>query len=349
MKSFASDNYAGAIPEVIASLINENNLHAPAYGNDQTTSSLKKSFASILNREQLSMYLVFNGTGANLLGLSCMVDPFSSVLCAETAHIYVDESTAPETLMGCRLLPLKVDNQGKLSVDIIEKSIKRQGDLHHPQAKVLSIAQPTEYGTLYTLDELQKLGELTRRYKLLFHIDGSRIFTAATALGCELKDIIAASDVDVISIGGTKAGMLYGEAVLIFNPICSEKAPFLHKRSMQLASKNRFIAAQFLALLHQKTWQKYSSIALARTKKLANTLKKYPQITLTKPVEVNAIFATMPAPWIPLLQEEFSFYTWDESIHEVRLMCSFDTLEDEIERFDKKLSLLNKESLSSYL
>lgn len=349
MKSFASDNYAGAIPEVITSLINENNLHAPAYGNDQTTSALKKSFAALLNREDFNMHLVFNGTGANLFGLSCMVDPFSAILCAATAHIYVDESTAPETLMGCRLLPLPVDKNGKLTVDTIEQSIRRKGDLHHPQAKVLSIAQPTEYGTLYTLDELQALRELTSRYNLLLHIDGSRIFAAATALNCTIKDIIVASGVDVIAIGGTKAGMLYGEAVLIFNPTCGEKASFLHKRSMQLASKNRFIAAQFLALLHQENWKKYCTIALTRAKQLANMLKKYPQITLTKPVEVNAIFATMPAPWIPLLQEEFSFYTWDESFHEVRLMCSFDTSDEEINRFDKKLSLLNKESLGSYL
>lgn len=344
MKSFASDNYAGAIPEVIEALVAENKSHKPAYGNDSTTKLLEDTFSSLLD-VPFKMHLVFNGTGANLFGLSCTVLPYSAILCAETAHIYVDESTAPETLMGCRLIPLPVDEKGKLTTDVITRSIKRQGDLHHPQATTLSIAQPTEYGTLYTLEELQQIKAITAQHGILLHIDGARIFTAAAALGCELKDIVVASGADVISIGGTKAGMLYGEAVLILNQKCMEHSSFLHKRSMQLASKNRFIAAQFLALLQH--WKTYSATAINKTKQLEELLRKYASIKLTKPVEANAIFARFPPSWIKPLQEIVSFYIWEEACHEVRLMCSFDTTEEELERFDKKLAQLNKDSVIS--
>lgn len=344
MKSFASDNYAGAIPEVMEAIVAENQSHKPAYGNDNTTKLLEDTFSSLL-QVPFKMHLVFNGTGANLFGLSCTIRPYSAILCAETAHIYVDESTAPEAFLGCRLIPLPVDNNGKLTTDTIAKSIKRQGDLHHPQATTLSIAQPTEYGTLYTLEELRQIRAITTKHGLLLHIDGARIFTAAAALGCDLKDIIAASGVDVISIGGTKAGMLYGEAVLIFNQKCMEHSAFLHKRSMQLASKNRFIAAQFLALLRH--WKTYSTLSLEKTTQLKQVLNKYKAIELTKPVEANAIFARLPAEWIKPLQEIASFYLWEEVSQEVRLMCSFDTTEEEIDRFDKKLAQLNKDSVIS--
>lgn len=344
MKSFASDNYAGAIPQVIDALIAENNTHKPAYGNDSTTRQLEEVFSSMLEIP-LKMHLVFNGTGANLFGISCTVHPYSAILCAETAHIYVDESTAPETLLGCRLFPLPVDNNGKLTPEVIEKSIKRRGDLHHPQTTTLSIAQPTEYGTVYTLEELQQIRSVTATHDILLHIDGARIFTAASALNCELRDIITASGVDVISIGGTKSGILYGEAVLLFNQKCMQHSSFLHKRSMQLASKNRFIAAQFLSLLAH--WKMYCGLSLSKTKRLEEVLRKYPSVKITKPVEANAIFALFPPTWIKPLQEIASFYIWDESTYEVRLMCSFDTTEDEIERFDKKLAQLNKDSVIS--
>ncbi|GAA4783142.1 low specificity L-threonine aldolase [Olivibacter ginsenosidimutans] len=347
MKSLASDNYAGAIPEVIEAIQTENRQHAPAYGNDATTKRLEEQFKALFQRP-LEMHLTFNGTGANLMGLSCMVHPYSAVLCAETAHIYVDESTAPETLLGCRLIPLNINKAGKLTPTVIEHAIKRQGDLHHPQIHVLSITQPTEYGTVYTLDELKAIKAITQKHKLFLHIDGSRIFTAATSLGCNLKALIDASEADVLSLGGTKAGMLYGEAVLIFNETI-HNSPFFHKRSMQLASKNRFIAAQFLALLHHDTWKKYSSTTIKRAKQLAACLSEYPIISITKPVEANAVFAILPQRWIKPLQAILPFYVWDESNDEVRFMCSFDTTEAEINLFDKKLAELSKASIESNL
>jgi len=347
MKSLASDNYAGAIPETLDAIIKENRLHAPAYGNDSTTKQLEEKFTALFDRP-LKLHLTFNGTGANLMGLSCMVHPYSAILCAETAHIYVDESTAPETLMGCRLIPLAIDNSGKLTPTSIQQAVKRQGDLHHPQVNVLSITQPTEYGTVYTLDELKAIKAVAQKNKLSVHIDGSRIFAAATALACSLKDIADASGADVLTIGGTKAGMLYGEAVLILNEQI-KNSPFFHKRSMQLASKNRFIAAQFLALLHQDTWKKYNLVSMKRAKQLAAILSEYPVIRLTKPVEINAVFAILPRRWIKPLQAILPFYIWDESINEVRLMCSFDTSKKELDLFDKKLAELSKASIVSNL
>ncbi|WP_134089614.1 low specificity L-threonine aldolase [Olivibacter sp. XZL3] len=340
MKSLASDNYAGAVPEVMHALQRENEAHATAYGNDTTTAHLKQLLQSLTNR-QFHLHLAFNGTGANVLALSTLVKPYQAILCAETAHIYVDESTAPETLSGCRLIPLPINDAGKLDPATIRRAVKRRGDLHHPQITVLSITQPTEYGTLYTLAELQAIRQVAKENDLLLHIDGSRLFTALTALGCELKDIVEASGVDALSLGGTKSGMLYGEAVLIFNEAVHDSA-FYHKRSMQLASKSRFIAAQFLALLHENTYKKYAEIVLQRTQRLAEVLKKYPSVTITKPVEVNAIFAKFPADWIRPLQETLLFYVWDESNHEVRLMCSFDTSEEEIDLFDRKLAELSR-------
>lgn len=340
MKSLASDNYAGAVPEVMQALQHENEAHATAYGNDTTTAYLKQQLQSLTNRD-FHLHLVFNGTGANILALSALVKPYQAILCAETAHIFVDESTAPETLSGCRLFPLPINDAGKLDPATIRQAVKRRGDLHHPQITVLSITQPTEYGTLYTLAELQAIQEVAKEKDLLLHIDGSRLFTALTALGCELKDIVDTSGVDALSLGGTKSGMLYGEAVLIFNQAVHDSA-FYHKRSMQLASKSRFIAAQFLALLHENTYKKYAELVLQRTQQLAEVLKKYPLITITKPVEVNAIFAKFPADWIKPLQETLLFYVWDESSHEVRLMCSFDTNEEEIDLFDRKLAELSR-------
>jgi len=346
MKSFASDNYAGAVPEVMQALLQENQDHAPAYGNDNTTSRLQETFNAQLGTSVLTR-LVFNGTGANLCGLSCMVEPYSAILCAETAHIYVDESTASEALTGCRLFPLPVDNNGKLTPESIEQAVKRQGDLHHPQIQVLSLTQPTEYGTLYSLEELQKIKAVAERHHLAVHLDGSRIFIAAAALNCSLKDIIFNSGAAVVSVGGTKIGLLYGEAVLIIDKDLQQKAPFFHKRSMQLASKNRFIAAQFLALLENDTWKKYSKIALTRAQQLAGVLQKYTEITLTKPVQANAVFAVIPQDWIKPLQDTIPFYVWEEATNEVRLMCAFDTTEADIELFDTKLAALKQAGIVS--
>lgn len=345
MKSLASDNYAGAIPEVMDALLTENQAHAPAYGNDLTTEKLKEIFGSLI-KQPFHLHLVFNGTGANLFGLSSLVKPYSAILCADIAHIYVDESTAPETLMGCRLIPLKTNSAGKIDPATIRQAVKRRGDLHHPQITVLSITQPTEYGTLYTLEELTAIREMTKECDLQLHIDGSRLFTAITALNCTLGDIVSSSGVQALSIGGTKSGMLYGEVVLLFHKEASV-ASFFHKRSMQLASKNRFIAAQFIALLHRHTYKKYAERTIERAKQLATVLSKYPAVTITKPVEVNAVFAVIPAEWIQALQAVLFFYIWDERTFEVRFMCSFDTSEAEIDLFDQKLAALNQGSVVS--
>ncbi|WP_028298432.1 threonine aldolase family protein [Olivibacter sitiensis] len=341
MKSFASDNYAGAVPEVLEAVFEANKEHQSSYGADGYTEQLKNKLQELIGLD-LSLHLVFNGTGANVFGLSCMLQPYESVLCAQCAHIYNDESTSPEAYLGTRLVPLPIDDEGKLTPEVVARAVIRKGDMHFAQPKVLSITQCTEYGTVYSLQELEALKEVAKDKGLLLHMDGSRLFMAAAALRCSLSDIIHAAGVDVLSLGGTKLGMLYGEAVLLFNRALWEKGPYMHKRSMQLSSKNRFIAVQFLALLKQELWRKYAVQALAATQKLLQVLDKFPQIVITKPVQANAIFATMPEAWIAPLQEEVKFYVWDEHINEVRLMCAFDTDEEEIARFERRLDLLSQ-------
>lgn len=341
MKSFASDNYSGAVPEVMDALIQANVAHEKAYGDDPYTQKLKAELQGLLGME-IELHLVFNGTGANIFGLSCMVDTYSAILCAETAHIYNDESTAPEAYLGCRLRPLKVNTDGKLLPEVVEQAVFRQGDFHFAQPRVLSITQSTECGTVYTLDELRALKKAADSQGLLLHLDGSRLLVAAAALGCSLGELVAASGADVISLGGTKLGMLYGEAVIITNPSLWGNSKFLHKRSMQLSSKNRFIAAQFLALLENEVWRKYALQAIGATQKLKAVLDQFPQVSITKTVEANAIFATLPTEWIAPLQEEAPFYVWDEQLNEVRLMCAFDTDQEEIRRFEKQLHVLSK-------
>lgn len=342
MKSFASDNYAGAIPEAIQAIIEANREHASAYGNDGLSVKLQQELSDLFG-SPAKLHLAFNGTGANVMALSCMVEPFNSILCAETAHIYVDESTAPESLLSCRLLPVMTDQNGKLTAENLRTKLIRIGDLHHPQPSVISITQPTEYGTLYTLDELRAIKKLAEEYHLLIHMDGSRIFLAAAALGISLQQIVEAAGLSILSLGGTKAGLLYGEGVVVFNTTLWQKSSFYHKRSMQLASKSRFIAAQFLALLKNDLWKKYTLKTLENTQRLKAILNKYPQIIITKPVEVNAIFARMPQSWIPLLQQEIPFYTWNDAMNEVRLMCAYDTDIDVIESFDSLLHDLSSD------
>ncbi len=340
MKSFASDNYAGAVTEVISAIGEANSLHARSYGEDNWNKMLKTELERLFNKE-LNVFLTFNGTGANVLGLGMLAEPYAAVICSDVAHIYVDESTAPEAFTGCRLMPVKANDQGKVEVDSVSEKLERIGDKHHPQVQVISLTQPTEYGTLYTLEELKAIGTFAKNNGLLVHMDGSRMLLGSVASGQNLAEIIEAAQVDVLSLGGTKAGMLYGEAVLVFNEALYKKAPFHHKRSMQLASKNRFIAAQFLALLKDDCYRGYAEQTLERTRQLKSVLEAYPQIRITKPVEANAVFAVLPEDWIAPLQEKFPFYKWREESGEVRLMCSFDTTIEDIEGFREVLASLS--------
>jgi threonine aldolase len=338
-KAFASDNYAGVLPEILEAISYANQAHAPSYGNDAYTANAKTIFAKYFGCEDVAF--VFNGTGANVLGISCVTQSFHAVLCADIAHLYVDETTAPQTFTQCKLVPLPTNKAGKLELETIENAIIRKGDPHFAQIKVLSISQPTEYGTVYSLEELKAIGALLHKYDIIFHIDGARIFNAAASLGCSLQAITKDVGADIVSVGGTKVGLLFGEAVIFFQSEHAQYLRYKHKQSMQLASKTRFIATQFEALLEQKLWIRSATHANAMAQMLANGLEACPIVQITKPVQANAVFAILPTEWQETLQTILPFYVWNEKTQEVRLMCSFDTTTEEIEKFIEAVEKLS--------
>ncbi|MEP6736249.1 MAG: low specificity L-threonine aldolase [Chryseolinea sp.] len=336
--TFASDNYAGVHPDIMQALINSNTGHEGSYGGDQYTSRAIGKFKEIFG-DDVEVFFAYNGTGANVLGLACMTRSFNSILCSELAHINVDESTAPEVFTGCKLIPLPIVN-GKITPLTLDEAVIRIDDQHHPQAKVISISQTTEYGTVYTKKEILALSEVARKHKLLLHMDGSRISNAAVSLNEDFKSFTKDAGVDVLSFGGTKNGMMFGEAVVFLTPAISEDFKYIRKQGMQLHSKMRFIGAQFEALLSNDLWKKNAQHANRMAGKLEQEIRKYPKAVITHPVDANSLFVTFPEAIIPKLQEEHFFYVWNDKTMEVRLMCAFDTAEKEIENFGRKLEEL---------
>ena len=332
MKSFASDNYAGVLPEVMDALQAANAAHARSYGADHITEGVKQLFKEVFESDA-SVYFVFNGTGANVLSISSATQSYNAVLCADTSHIYCDESSAPETFTGCRFFPLPANEYGKLSVEVIKERLIRKGDVHYAQTALVSITQSTEYGTLYSIDEIKAISALCHEHGLFLHMDGSRYFNAAAAMGCSLADMSSKAGVDILSLGGTKAGMMYGEAVVVFNKKLDTLIAFKHKQVMQLASKTRFIAAQFEAMLSNDLWRRTATHANNMARLLHTSLANHPEIKITKPVQANAVFAEIPRHWYEPLQVHNPFYVWKDSSHEVRLMCSWDTTEQDIKAF----------------
>jgi threonine aldolase len=250
-RGLASDNYAGALPEMIEAIEECNKEHARSYGYDTITKKAVNEFKKTFG-PGIDVSFVFNGTGANVLGLSCATQSFNGILCADTSHLYVDESTAPEVFTGCKFFPLKTNAEGKIEPDTIKKAVIRKGDEHHPQINVLSITQPTEYGTVYTLEELSQIGKILKEMDMIFHMDGARLYNAALSLNCTFQQMTKGVGVDILSLGGTKIGLLFGEAIVFFDKKLSGNLKYKQKQSMQLPSKMRFISAQFLRLLKDK-------------------------------------------------------------------------------------------------
>lgn len=339
MKGFASDNYAGVLPEVMEALNKANHEHARSYGADDVTIRTQQLFCDVFGAD-VDVYFVFNGTGANVLSISSATQSFNSVLCAETSHIYCDESSAPETFTGCRFFPLKTNDEGKLTAHGIQRRLIRKGDMHYAQSQILSLTQTTEYATVYTLDELKQLGSVAKENGLYYHMDGARFFNGAAALGCSIKEMSTDVGLDILSMGGTKAGMMYGEAVVVFNKELSKNIAYKHKQSMQLASKNRFIAAQFEAMLTNDLWRKHATHANAMAQLLQQSIAGIPGVQITKPVHANGVFAIHPEHWNEPMWEQYPYYVWDEHTNEVRIMCSWDTTEEEVHAFAKYMSTL---------
>ncbi|MGZ4196605.1 MAG: threonine aldolase family protein [Solirubrobacteraceae bacterium] len=337
-RGFASDNSATVHPAVLAAIARANVGHAFGYGHDEFTQSVEARFSEMFGPDARAFF-VFNGTGANVLSLRAMCRPWEGVICAQTAHLNVDECGAPEAIAGVKLLTVGAKD-GKLSPELVERMLVRVGDEHVSQPRVISVSQCTELGTLYSRDEVAALAELAHSNGMLLHVDGARLSNAAAALNASFGDITTGAGVDVLSFGGTKNGLLGAEAVVILNPRLANGFEFLRKQTLQLASKMRFLAAQFDALLTDDLWLRCATQANSMATQLAKAIDDLPNLTITRPVQTNAVFATLPVAVTEELQTEFPFYVWDERIGEVRWMCSWDTTEDDVDEFSSAIRAL---------
>lgn len=329
--SFASDNTAGATPEVLAAVVAANEGPATAYGNDPWTERLAGQVAELFGPDATAL-LAWGGTGANVVGLQTLLRPWEGVICPASAHINVDECGAPEALLGTKLIDVETVD-GKLRPEHIEAQLHVQGTVHHVQPGVAAITQATEYGTVYTVDEVRAVSAVASAAGLRVHMDGARIANATAALGVPVRDLTVEAGVDVLSFGGTKNGMVHGEAIVVFDPERVEAARYLQKRAAQLPSKMRFVAAQLSALLEDGRWLRQAAHANAMAQRLATGAAAVDGVTVTQQPEANAVFARLPADAIVELQAWTPFYTWDPATHEVRWMTSFATTEADVDAF----------------
>lgn len=334
-KGFASDNNSGVHPEIMMAVSEANKGHNVAYGDDPYTREAIKRFKQNFG-EDTSVYFVFLGTAANVLGLGAFTRPFHSVICPESAHINEDECGAPERFNGFKLLTVETED-GKLTVEGIKKHFHGIGFEHHSQPKLISISQVTEMGTVYSVEEIKALSKFAHENNMYLHMDGARIANAAVSLGKSLREITRDAGVDVLSFGGTKNGMMYGEAILFFTDPMGDDFKYMRKQGMQLASKMRFISAQFLRYLSSDLWYDTAKKANDMAKLLARKAGAIDGVTITQEVQANGVFAQIPKEIIPELQEEYYFYIWDPEKSVVRWMTSFDTTEEDIDGFVKLL------------
>lgn len=330
-RGFASDNYAGAHPEVLAAIAEANGGHQVAYGEDVYTARLQEVMKGHFG-DSAEAFPVFNGTGANVTALTSMLPRWGAVVATSTAHIHTDENAAPERVSGLKLLTVPTPH-GKLTPELIDSEAWGWGDEHRAQPLAVSITQTTELGTLYTVDEVRAIADHVHAKGMTLHMDGARIANAAAALGVGLRDFTTDAGVDVLSFGGTKNGLLYGEAIVVLNPAASDGLVFLRKLSMQLASKMRFVSAQLIALLTDDLWLHSASHANAMAARLRAALEDVDGLSFTQATQANAIFAILPPGSADRLRESFRFYDWNPATGEVRWMTAFDTTEGDVDSF----------------
>src|SRR5438270_5057811 len=330
-RSFASDNNAGVHPNILKAISAANQGHVVGYGDDAYTHSAQALFKKQLG-EDIEVFFVFNGTAANCLSLRALTNSYHAVICAEGAHIYVDECGAPEKFTGCKLVPVPAKN-GKLTVEAVRSAYHGAGDEHHVQPRVISITQATEVGTVYRPNEVRALADFAHDHGMFLHLDGARIANAVAALGLNLKQATRDLGVDVLSFGATKNGALGAEAVVFFNPELAANFKFYRKQGMQLASKMRFISAQFEALFTGELWLQNARHANRMAQLLKREVSKIPHVKIIYNVEANGVFAQIPRKAIAKLQKRYFFYIWNEAQSVVRWMCSWDTTADDVKQF----------------
>lgn len=337
-KSFASDNSSGVHPEVLEAMARVNAGHAVAYGDDAYSEAARQKFQEVFGKD-VEVFFVFTGTGANVLSLQALTLSYQAVICATTAHIHEDECGAPEKFTGCKLLTVPTDN-GKIAVDSLCPFLHSIGFEHHAQPAVISITQATELGTVYRPEEIRAIADFAHEHGMRIHMDGARICNAAAALDVPLREVTRDAGVDVLSFGGTKNGLMFGEAVVFFDPSLSKNFKYIRKQGTQLASKMRFLAAQFEAFFTDDLWLRSARHANRMARLLADQAEEVPGVRISRPCQANGVFAVLPKEVIPRLQEAFFFHVWDEETSEVRWMMSFDTTEEDIARF---VALLREE------
>ena len=344
VRGFASDNYSGVHPEVLAAIAAANDGHQVAYGEDVYTERLQQVFAQHFG-EGVKAFPVFNGTGANVTGLQSMLPRWGAVIAASTAHINVDEGGAPERIGGFKLLTVPTDD-GKLTPELVDREAWGWGDEHRAQPLVVSITQSTELGTLYTADEIRALADHAHARGMKLHVDGSRIANATAALDVPVRTFTRDAGVDVLSFGGTKNGAMLGEAIVVLNPEASDGLIYSRKYNMQLSSKMRFISAQLIALLEGDLWLRNARHSNAMAARLRREIEQgladgsIRGVEFTQPTQVNGVFATLPDGVADRLRESFRFYDWDAARNEVRWMCGFDTQEADVDAFVAELARL---------
>ncbi|GAA2986021.1 threonine aldolase [Microbacterium terrae] len=337
VRGFASDNYSGIHPEVLAAITAANDGHQVAYGEDVYTERLQDLVARHFG-EGTEAFPVFNGTGANVVGLQSMLPRWGAVISASTAHINVDEGGAPERVGGIKILNVPTDD-GKLTPDLIDREAWGWGDEHRAQPLVVSITQSTELGTLYTVDEVRTIADHAHAHGMHLHMDGARISNAAASLDVPLRAFTRDAGVDVLSFGGTKNGAMLGEAVVVLTPEAATGLKYLRKLDMQLSSKMRFVSAQLVALLEGDLWLRNARHSNAMAQRLRAGVEagladgSIHGVSFTQPTQANGVFATLPEGVADRLRESFRFYDWDAARSEVRWMCSFDTSETDIDAF----------------
>lgn len=350
MRDFASDNHSGAHPAVLEAVVAANEGHAAAYGADQWTARAEALFRDHFG-DSARAFLVLNGTGANVTALRALARPFDAVICPSTAHLNVDECGAPERFGGVKLLEVDCPD-GKLTPELAATRITHIGDEHVSQAQILSISQSTELGTVYTPEETRALAGFAHERGMLLHLDGARLSNAAASLGVTLRELVTDAGVDALSFGGTKNALLFGDAVVLLDPELATDFKYLRKQSLQLASKMRFLGAQFEALLSGDLWLRCASHANLMARRLGEAIESADGAELAHPVEANGVFARLPDPAVARLFElpgDPPFHVWasgegEEGKSVIRLMCSWDTGDEDIERFSEALATATAES-----
>ncbi len=334
-RGFASDNNSGVNFSVIQTIKNVNEGHVIAYGNDPYTELAIEKMRGHFG-DNADVYFVLTGTAANVLAIKASTQNWNSIICADTAHINCDECGAPEFFTGCKLLTVSAPD-AKITVDLIKRHMHGFDFEHSAQPKVISLTQATEMGTVYTPSEIRDICDFAHNYGLLVHMDGARICNAAASLNVSFRDITSDAGVDVLSFGGTKNGLMFGEAIIFFNSQLADNFKYIRKQGMQLASKMRYIAAQFDALFTDDLWLKNARHANRMARMLAEEVAGIPGIRITQKVQINGVFAIVPPEIVPELHKEYFFYIWDKEISEVRWMTSWDTTEDDVRSFVKLL------------